>query len=69
MLALAKFVIMLGADALRLGILSLRRSRSLAAEILFLRRQLALYKERGRKPQRIDPATRVSLVLLAKLFN
>jgi transposase InsO family protein len=68
-LALAKFALMLGADALRFVILSLRPSRSLAAEILFLRRQLALYKERGRKPQRIDPATRVSLVLLAKLFH
>jgi hypothetical protein len=68
-IALAKFVIMLGADALRLVILSLRPSRSLVAEILFLRRQLALYEERGNKPRRIDPATRVSLAFLAKLFN
>ena len=40
-----------------------------AAENLFLRRQLALCKERGIKPRRIDPATRVSLAVLAKLCN
>ena len=44
-------------------------SRSLIAENLFLRRQLALYKERGLKPRRIDAATRISLVLLSKLFG
>jgi hypothetical protein len=32
--------------------------RALEAEILFLRRQLALYVERGVKPRRIDAATR-----------
>jgi hypothetical protein len=37
---------------------------SLPAEVLFLRRQLALYVERGVKPTRIDAATRVSLALL-----
>jgi hypothetical protein len=68
-LALVRIVIMLGVDALRFVVLSLCPSRSLAAEVLFLRRQLALYKERGIKPQRIDPATRISLALLAKLFN
>jgi hypothetical protein len=47
--ALAKFAFILGADALRFVILSLRPSRSIAAETLFLRRQLALYKERGAK--------------------
>jgi hypothetical protein len=40
--------------------LSVRRGRSLAAENLFLRRQLALYKKRGIKPRRIDAATRMS---------
>ncbi len=69
MLALAKIAVLLLADALRFVILLLRLGRSLAAENLFLRRQLALYKERGIKPGRIDPATRVSLAVLAKLFD
>lgn len=42
------------------------RSRSeLAAENLFLRKQLALYQERGIKPRRAVDATRLFLVLLA----
>ena len=36
----------------------------LAAENLFLRKQLALYEERRVKPRRPDPETRVVLVLL-----
>ena len=39
------------------------------AENLFLRRQLALYIERGVQPHRVDAATRVSLALLARLFD
>ena len=49
--------------------LSVRPRRSLEAENLFLRRQLGLYKERGVKPRRVDAATRLSLVLLSRLFN
>jgi transposase InsO family protein len=41
----------------------------LAAENLFLRKQLALYQERHTKPRRPDPATRVALVLLARLLD
>jgi hypothetical protein len=48
--------------------LALRSQRSKEAEILFLRRQLALYVERGVKPRRIDAATRASLALLSRLF-
>ena len=45
-------------------------SRSqLAAENLFLRKQLALYQERHVKPRRPDPATRVVLVLLSRLMD
>ena len=48
----------------------LTRSRSkLAAETLFLRKQLAMYKERGIKPGRIDSATKLTLMSLSKLFN
>jgi len=43
--------------------------QSLHAEVLFLRRQLALYVERGVKPRRIDPVTRISLAILSRFFN
>jgi putative transposase len=36
---------------------------------LFLRRQLALYIERGAKPRRIDLVTRIGLTLLSRYFN
>jgi hypothetical protein len=49
------------------GLLFQLRS-SLEAGILFLRRQLALYMERGVKPRRIDAATRVSLAFLSRWF-
>jgi hypothetical protein len=38
--------------------LQFRRRRALEAEVLFLRRQLALYVERRVKPRRVDAATR-----------
>jgi hypothetical protein len=41
----------------------------LAAENLFLREPLALFQERHTKPRRADPATRVALVLLARLLD
>ena len=40
---------------------------SLAAEVLFLRKQLAFYQERKIKARRYD-AARISLLLLAQLF-
>jgi len=36
-------------------VLAFQSRQSLHAEVLFLRRQLALYVERGVKPRRIDP--------------
>src|SRR5580765_547924 len=42
---------------------------SLAAEILFLRKQLAFYQERKIKPRRFDDATRLSMVLFSKFFD
>jgi transposase InsO family protein len=50
-------------------VLSLRSRRSVEAENLFLRRQLALYLERGEKPRRVDAATRVLLAVLSRLFD
>jgi putative transposase len=41
--------------------LLLRPREPLEAEILFLRRQLALYRERGAKPRRVGAATRATL--------
>lgn len=49
--------------------LSARPGRSLEAENLFLRRQLAPYIQRGIKPRRIGAATRMSLVFLSRLFD
>src|SRR6266851_8550067 len=50
----------------RLGLTSHVR---LTAENLFLRKQLALYQERHTKPRRPDAATRIALVLLARLLD
>jgi putative transposase len=49
--------------------LALTPRAQLAAENLFLRKQLALYQERRVKPRRPDPATRVVLVLLSRLLD
>jgi putative transposase len=38
-------------------------------EVLFLRRELALYRERGVKPRRVDAATRVTLAFLSRWFD
>jgi putative transposase len=49
---------------------SLVQSRSaLAAENLFLRKQLALYQERQVRPRRATDATRLTMVLLGTLFD
>ena len=57
------------ADLVRfVGLLFVSRD-TLVAENLFLRRQLALYKERGIKPRHADAATRVSLAVLSRLFD
>ena len=68
-MALARILLRLLADLAGLVVLSLRPRRSIAAENLFLRRQLALYQERGVKPRRVDAATRASLALLSRLFD
>ena len=46
-----------------------RSNEAIHTENLFLRRQLALYIERGVQPRRVDAAPRVSLAVLAKLFD
>ena len=49
--------------------LSLRPRDALAAENLFLRKQLAMYQERKLKPRRPDTSFRVAHVLLSRLFD
>jgi putative transposase len=49
--------------------LGLRSRTSLAAENLFLRKQLAFYEERKVKSRRADNPTRLSLVLVSRWFN
>jgi hypothetical protein len=57
------------ADLVVLAALAFRPRLATSAEILFLRRQLALSKERGIKPRRIDAATRISLAGLSRLCD
>jgi len=62
--ALAHMVLSLVADLIGLLVLAPRPRRSIEAENLVLRWQLALFEERGVKPRRIDAAARVSLAWL-----
>ena len=51
-----------------LGLMASSRA-ALAAEVLFLSKQLAFYQERKIKPRRFDDSARLTMVLLAKLFE
>ena len=68
-IVLFQIVLRLLIDLIALTAIAFRHRRAMAAEILVLRRQIALYKERGIKPRRIDPVTRISLSLLSRFFN
>lgn len=54
--------------ALRFLLLGTRSSATIKAENISLRKQLAPYLERNVKPRRPSDATRLSLVLLSRLF-
>jgi putative transposase len=69
MLVLALIARRLIEDSVHWAFLLCRSAESIRAENLFLRRQLALYIERGVRARRIDAATRVSLALLARRFD
>lgn len=58
----------LPATAAQYWLIRRRPSQALAAENLFLRKQLALFQERQIKPRRVDAATRAALVWLSKAF-
>jgi hypothetical protein len=65
---LAKLARTLLADGMRFLALLARSRTALAAENLFLRKQLAFYQERKIKPRRFDNITRFILVLLSHGF-
>jgi hypothetical protein len=65
----ARIVLQLLADFVGLALLAMRPRRSVEAENLVLRHQLALFKERGVKPRRIDAATRLSMAWLSTLCD
>src|SRR5437870_5022307 len=56
-------------DALHVVRLCLRSPTTLAAENLFLRKQLALYQERKVQPRRATHATRLALIWLGRWFD
>jgi transposase InsO family protein len=56
-------------DVVRFIMLCLRPAPALAAENLFLRKQLAQYQERQVKPRHANDATRISLVWLSRFFD
>jgi hypothetical protein len=57
------------ADLLRFLVLSLRSKTSLAAENLFLRKQLAFYQECRIKPHRTSHPARLTLLWLSCWFD
>jgi len=68
LLRLVFILLDLAQDALQFLLSGTRSSAALKAENIFLRKQLALYLEREAKPRRATDATRLSMVLLSRLF-
>jgi hypothetical protein len=62
-------VLQIAGDLVRFVSAAVRSHAQLAAENLFLRKQLALYVERQAKPRRADDATRMALVALSWLID
>ena len=56
------------ADLVRLAFLATHSRRALAAENLFLRKQLALFQERKVKPRRAHDSTRWVMATLSRMF-
>ena len=67
--AAVRTVMRIAGDVLWLVSAAVRSHAQLAAENLFLRKQLALYVERQAKPRRADDATRMALVMLSRLIE
>ena len=56
-------------DPVRFLVLVSRSRRALAAENLFLRKQLAMFQERKVKPPRSHDSTRLIMVILGRMFS
>jgi putative transposase len=69
MIIFVQAILRLLAAFVGLNALPVRRRRSVEAENRFLRRELALYQERGVRPRGVDAATRALLALLYRLFD
>jgi transposase InsO family protein len=67
--AALRTILRIASDLVRLISAAGRSRAQLAAENLFLRKQLALYVEREVRPRRADDATRIALVALSWLID
>jgi len=67
--SLLRTTLRVGRDLVALIVSAMRSRAQLAAENLFLRKQVALYQERLRKPRRADDATRITLVALSRFVD
>jgi len=56
-------------DLVRLAFVTAHSRSALAAENLFLRKQLALFRERKVKPRRADDSTRWMMATLSRMFQ
>jgi putative transposase len=66
---LARTLLMLLGDASRFLCLCLHPSPTLAAENLFLRKQLALYQERKATPRRATHDSHLAITMLSRWFD
>ena len=64
-----RMILRLAGDLLQVVARAARSHAHVAAENLFLKKQLALYLERQVKPRRADDATRIVLVALSRLVD
>jgi hypothetical protein len=69
MVTLAKGVLSVFADILAFAVMCLRSPTAVAAENLFLRKQLGLYIERKIKPRRATDSIRFTLANLSRFFD
>lgn len=69
LIQLVRTLAILLADAVRFPLLCLHPTLALAAENLFLRKQLALHQERGSTPKRATDTTRITMIWLARRFD
>src|SRR5262249_54177122 len=67
--SVAGTLVRLCSDVARFVSATVRSHAQLAAENLFLKKQLALYVERPVKPRRADDPTRIALVALSRLID